>query len=168
MNVLELPYIRQTRRNHGLGHATIHVLNERIHALRMAGRSQPNGFYLYGNVATADVEWAVHEALRRLQNGEHQLAVHPGCGTNLVTSGVLSGALAFLLSVLMGRSARWYDRLPNAALGGVAGVAIGKPLGPWLQARVTTSADMRGVRVARITRRAMRSMTLHFVETEQP
>ena len=167
MSVLDLPYIRQTRRNHALEHATIHVLSERIKPLRLAGRSQPNGFYLYGDVPTDRVELAIGEAIRRMLAGEHQLAVHPGCGTNLVTSGLLSGGLAFLFSLFAGKSARWYDRLPNAALGGVAGVAMARPLGPWLQAHVTTSADMRGMQVKRITRRVMGRMTVHFVETLQ-
>ena len=38
MGLLELPYIRQTRCNHALEHATIHILSERIKPLRLAGR----------------------------------------------------------------------------------------------------------------------------------
>ena len=34
---------------------------------------------------------AVDEALRRMQAGERELAVHPGCGTNIVASGLLAG-----------------------------------------------------------------------------
>jgi len=168
MSLLELSYIRQTRRNHGLEHATIHVLSERIRNLRMAGRSQPNGFYLYGDVQTDQVESAVSDAIQRMLAGEHQLAVHPGCGTNLVTAGILSGALALVLSLFAGKSARWFDRLPNAVMGGVAGVAMARPLGPYMQAHVTTSADMRGMLIKRITRKKIGSMTLHFIETEQP
>jgi hypothetical protein len=166
MNVLDLPLVRHTRRNHGLEHATIHILSERLHGQHMAGRSQPNGFYLYGDLKTEDVQAAVSEAIRRMRGGERQLAVHPGCGTNLVATGILAGGLAFVLSMLNGRRARWYDRLPSATLGGVAGVAIGRPVGPWLQANVTTSADMSSMHVQRITRRQSGPMVSHFVETQ--
>jgi hypothetical protein len=165
MNVLDIPIISKTRRNHGLEHATIHVLSSHLRGLRVAGRSQPNGFYLYGDLKTDDVREAVDEALRRMLAGESRLAVHPGCGTNMVTAGVLAGTLAFVASALLGRRARWYDRLPNATLGGVAGVALAQPVGPWLQANVTTSADMRGVRVKRITRNQSGPLVTHFVET---
>ena len=165
MNVLELPLILQIRRNHGLEHATIHVLSERIHPLRMAGRALPNGFYLYGNLPTDEIANAVEEAIRRMQAGERHLAVHPGCGTNMVTTGLLAGGLAFAATMLTGRRARWYDRFPNAAMGGVAGVALAQPLGPWLQANVTTSADMWGMQVRRIVRNQNGLIVTHFVET---
>jgi Domain of unknown function (DUF6391) len=166
MNVLEFPLILQTRRNHGLEHATIHVLSEHVAGLRVAGRSQPNGFYLYGNLQTEDVTAAVAEALRRMQAGEHDLAVHPGCGTNLVASGLLAGGLAFAVTMLTPRRYRWYDRFPNAVLGGVIGTVLAKPLGPWLQANITTSSDMTGMRVRGITRNMMGPIVRHFVETE--
>jgi uncharacterized membrane protein YjjP (DUF1212 family) len=166
MNLLELPVISSTRRNHGLEHATIHVLSERIPSLRIVGRAQPNGFYLYGNVKTEEIAQAVSEAIRRMRAGERQLAVHPGCGTNLVASGFFSGGLAFLMSVLSGRRARWYERLPNAVMGGMAGVAIARPIGPWLQANVTTSADMHAMRVRHIVRSQSGPMITHFVETD--
>ena len=167
MNLLDLPVISHTRRNHGLEHATIHVLSEHTPSLRLAGRSQPNGFFLYGDLKTEQIAQAVDEALRRMRAGESRLAVHPGCGTNLVASGLLSGGLAFLMSLISGRRAPWYERLPNAVLGGMAGAAISKPVGPWLQVNVTTSADMSNMRVRRITRRPSGPLPTHFVETAQ-
>jgi hypothetical protein len=140
-------------------------LSERIPNLRIVGRAQPNGFYLYGKVKTEEVAQAANEAIRRMRAGEHHLAVHPGCGTNLVASGLLSGGLAFLLSLFSGRRARWYERLPNAVMGGMAGVAIARPVGPWLQANVTTSADMHAMRVRHIVRSQAGQMITHFVET---
>ena len=156
----------QTRQNHGLEHATIHVLSEHVANLRVAGRSQSNGFYLYGNLRTEDVTAAVDEALRRMQAGERRLAVHPGCGTNLVTSGLLAGGLAFATTILSSRRSRGVDRFANAVLAGVVGTALAKPLGPWLQENVTTSGDMTGMRVRTITRRLMGPVISHFVETE--
>jgi hypothetical protein len=51
-------------------------------------------------------------------------------------------------------------------MGGMAGVAIAKPVGPWLQANVTTSADMRAMRVRHIVRSQSGPMITHFVETD--
>ena len=91
--------IRRVRRNHGLEHATIHVLSRKVKNLSMAGRSTVTGFYLYGNVTTEEVESAVREALQRMRNGEHGLAIHPNCGTGLVTAGLLTS-----LATLVGTS----------------------------------------------------------------
>ncbi len=88
--ILNLPIIRRVRRNHGLEHATIHMLSRKVKNLSMAGRSTLTGFYLYGNVSTREVEDAVSEALQRMRDGEHGLAIHPNCGTGLVTAGILT------------------------------------------------------------------------------
>ena len=50
---------------------------------------------LLGDVPTEQVESAVREALQRLKAGERGLAVHPNCGTNLATTGLLATSLAF-------------------------------------------------------------------------
>src|SRR5258708_2210378 len=91
---LEFPFVRRTRRNHGLEHATIHVLSRRIKILRMSGRSTDSGFFIFGEVATEQIESAVRDALRRMQGGEHSLAVHPNCGTNYVTGGAMTKMVA--------------------------------------------------------------------------
>lgn len=52
--VLNFPYIRRTRRNHGLEHATITVLTPR--GYRLSGRSDDHGFVLLGEVPVEAVE----------------------------------------------------------------------------------------------------------------
>lgn len=94
MNQFNLPLVMKVRRNHGLEHATIHVLGERTGFRSVAGYSTPAGFFLIGNFTAGEITLAVEDALRRLRNGEKHLAVHPGCGTNYVTSGLLAGTLA--------------------------------------------------------------------------
>jgi hypothetical protein len=69
----------RVRRNHGLEHATLHVLAEHLPRVNLAGHSDPNGFWIVGDVSTEDVIDAAAEALRRLKEGEHELAVHPVC-----------------------------------------------------------------------------------------
>ena len=92
--ILNLPIIRRIRRNHGLEHATIHILTNQVKGVRLAGRSSDSGFVVFGDVPTEALESAVHEALRRMRNGEHRLAIHPNCGTNLVTAGGLTTLVA--------------------------------------------------------------------------
>src|SRR5260221_12742627 len=90
---MSLYFVRWTRRNHGLEHATVHVLSSRIKNLSIAGRSDHTGFYLCGQVSTSDVESAAAEALQRMRNGEDELAVHPNCGTGWgPTGGMARGA----------------------------------------------------------------------------
>src|SRR5258706_10996068 len=93
---MNIDIVRPTRRNHGLEHATVHVLSSRIKNLSIAGRSDGSGFWLMGDVSTEQVESAAAEALKRMQNGEHELAVHPNCGTGLVTTGIMASMAGFL------------------------------------------------------------------------
>ena len=104
--------------------------------------------------------------MKRMKAGDSQLAVHPGCGTNMVTAGLLAGSIAFVASLIGGKKVRWYDRFPNAAIGGVLGVVAAQPIGPWLQANVTTSADMHGMHVRKIARSQTSRVLIHFVETQ--
>lgn len=161
-------WLRRVRQNHGLEHATIHVLEERTPRLRAGGRATERGFYVLSEVADASaVRAAAEEALRRLRAGEHALAVHPRCGTNLVATSVLGGALALLGALAAGRRAPWYVQLPNAVLGAMVGALLAQSsVGPWLQANVTTTADVSDVRVRSVRSRQIDDLTLHFVETE--
>lgn len=159
--------IERIRRNHALEHATLHMLEAQEPNLRAGGRATAQGFYLYGALPDeATVCAAANEAIRRLSAGQHDLAIHPRCGTNLVTAGILSGALALLGVVAGGRRAPWYVQLPNAILGAMIGAFLAQPLGPWMQARVTTSANVNGARIAGIRRGRLGNMTTHFVETD--
>ena len=84
--------INRIRRNHGLEHATIHVLSEGHKRFSAQGNSDHRGFHLniYGDVTEEEVAAAVAEAHRRLRAGERHLAVHPNCGTVLVTTAMLA------------------------------------------------------------------------------
>jgi len=159
--------IERIRRNHALEHATLHVLESQQPNLRAGGRATARGFYLYGDLPDeATVRAAADQAIRRLQAGQRDLAVHPRCGTNVVAAGILSGALALLGIIAGGRRAPWYVQLPNAILGAMVGALVAQPLGYWLQANVTTSAAVRGARVRDIRSRQAGHMAAHFVETD--
>jgi hypothetical protein len=163
MNLLNLPLIARVRRNHALEHATIHVLTQEHRPLSVVGRSTPSGFYLYGNLTTEMVIEAAQEALARLRAGEHSLAIHPNCGTNLVTAGSMAGLATF--AVLGSSKKRRLDILPSALLAATAALLLAQPVGPWLQARVTTLPEVGDLTVRGVRREERRNLVLHFVET---
>jgi hypothetical protein len=160
------PFSR-VRRNHALEHATLAVLAEKNPRLRMAGYSDPRGFWLVGEIETDQVREGVHQALNRLRGGEHNLAIHPHCGTNLVTAGFLAGAFAWLGMLGAGRSARdRFERLPLVISLVTLGMMVAQPLGPKVQERVTTSADPEDMQVTSIERVNRRGdVPLHRVLT---
>ena len=64
-------WIDAVRRNHGLEHATVAVLLAKHGPMRVAGRASADGFFLLGSVSEEQVDAAAHEALARMQAGEH-------------------------------------------------------------------------------------------------
>lgn len=157
--------IKKIRRNHAAEHATIHILASWVPNLRVAGRADTRGFWLYGDVPTDVVRSAANEALARLQAGEAHLAVHPRCGTNLAVAGVLAGLSSLL--VTSGRSRSPLSRLPHMLLATTLAVLAAQPLGPVVQERVTTSPDLQGVRVKDVIRQSAGGMTVHRVLLEE-
>jgi len=147
---LNLPLILETRRNHALEHATLHMLAHNHRGKNMAGHSNPTGFFLFGDFEIEEIKSAATEAFNRLKAGERELAVHPGCGTNLVAAAILPATFAW--APLRGvKSTFWRIWLiPIAILFAVFGYFLSKPLGPWLQANVTTQADLGNLQIVDI------------------
>ena len=154
-SILDAPLVFETRRNHGLEHATLHILSEKFPGRNMAGHSNPTGFVVFGDVPLEDVAKAATEALARLQGGERRLAIqysafvneafstiHPGCGTNYLVAGAIGGTLAWLsiVGARTGRERR--QRLLPAILMATFGFLMAQPVGPLVQERITTSADL--------------------------
>jgi len=150
-SILSHPLVSRIRRNHGLEHATLHVLAQRHPRRSLAGHSDAGGFWLIGDVSTEEVQSAVGEALRRLKAGEQNLAVHPNCGTNLVTAGLLAGTAAFMAMFGAGRRFRdKLERLPLAASMATFALILAQPMGYLLQERFTTSGQPELLEVAAI------------------
>lgn len=171
--ILNLPFIRRVRRNHGLEHATIHLLSRKVKNLSMAGRSTMAGFYLYGNVPTSEVETAANEALLRMRNGEHGLAIHPNCGTGLVTAGVLTSVATLAGTVGMKRGLlERLTRLPTVIMLSTMSLILAQPLGLALQQHFTTLGDVGSLEIVEINRFEMpipmggQRLTVHFVRTK--
>ncbi len=146
MNILETYPFSIIRRNHGIEHATVHVLTERNPEIRLVGRADTEGFNIYGDVDTQELEQAAQEALRRLQSGQGHLAVHPRCGTQIVVGGLLAGVAAF---VSMGRRPR-LSKLPEVVLATTIAAFLSPQLGLVVQEKITTSPDAHGARLAGI------------------
>jgi len=144
--ILDLPYILETRRNHALEHATLHML-ARTHTGSMAGHSNPTGYFLLGNFSTQDIWAAATEALERLRDGESGLAVHAGCGTNMATTALLAATLAWI--PLRGKKSTLVRLLliPFALILATLGYKLSRPLGSWLQKYITTEADMARMQI---------------------
>jgi hypothetical protein len=163
--LLTVPLIDRTRRNHGLEHATITLLSQRQRGLSMVGRSTPNGFYLYGDITTEALTEAVHQALQRMKGGERDLAVHPNCGTNFVTAGCVA-ALAGFFGFLGANTWRArLERLPTVMVLMTVALIFAQPLGLAVQRDITTSGDMREMEIVGIERRPQGGVMMHFVAT---
>ena len=152
--------LSRIRRNHGLEHATIHVLSEKHKNFSAQGHSNHTGFNLniYGNLTEADIVAAVEEAYGRMQKGEHHLAVHPNCGTVLVTTATMTTLAAqTMLTIEQKRQrqdklspATLFNALPSAILAVLVALIVSKPLGIFLQARYTVEGDLGDMKLVSI------------------
>jgi len=157
--------LARIRRHHALEHGTIRVLNRRLPNVRLAGWSVPKGFYIYGDVTAAQLAAAITEALGRFSRGERGLAVHPHCGTNLVTAGLLVGLTSFL-SMLPGDQRARRTRLPLVLLLSTVALMIARPLGLAVQRHVTTEANLDSVASVSIDTYQLRQIPLYRVHLE--
>jgi hypothetical protein len=164
--LLEIPFFSRVRRNHGLEHATLHVLADRHPGQSMAGHSDFAGFWIVGDLEIEDVQTAVDEALARLNAGENKLAIHENCGTNFATAGVLAGGAAFIAMTGAGKGLRdKLERLPLAMTLATVALILAQPLGLAVQENVTTSGRTRGMRVVKITAHTGRVKAHRIVTT---
>ena len=167
--ILMFPFILRTRRNHGLEHATIHILGKQNYSL--SGRSNDVGFVIFGEVPTEKVELAVQEALQRMKNGERKLALHPNCGTNLVTTGFLATIVAWL-GFSGGNRRNGWDRFPMVMVLMMGVFLFSMPLGMNLQKYFTTEGDLGDLEMVSVTRDTMnipfarRKVVVHRVMTQ--
>ncbi len=158
----------RVRRNHALEHATLHVLGKRNPRLHLIGNSDLRGFWVLGCVDTQELQQAVDEAVARLKTGERNLAVHHNCGTNFAVSGVLASLVAWLGLLGTGDSLRRkLERLPLLMALVTLTLILAQPLGPLMQARLTTQPDLGNLKVVTITRYLRHGVAMHRIETRQ-
>jgi uncharacterized protein YqhQ len=162
---LETPVISRIRRNHGLEHATIHVLSKEIPGVSMAGHSDVGGFWLIGNLSTEQVRKGVETALQRMQNGEHKLAVHPNCGTNFVTSGAFAGVAAAAVMLGARKLTERLARIPLAIAFATLALMLAQPFGFIVQERVTTSGVPGDLEIVEIVPSRRGNLKAHRIIT---
>lgn len=165
-SLLDFFPISRTRRNHGLEHATMKILNTKFPNLSLGGMSSPHGFTIVGDVTAEDVAEAAIEALKRLRAGEVELAVHPNCGTNFAVPGLFAGLAAWLSTIGSGKSFKSkLERLPLAIVLATTALVMTQPLGPKVQKRFTTTGDPQGLELERVETTIRAGMKLNHVTT---
>jgi len=164
--LLKIGPVARIRRNHALEHATLQVLKQKFPALQAAGYSDTMGFWIAGQVSTQDLQQAVDEAYARLVNGEHNLAIHPNCGTNFAVSGLLAGLAAWLGMLGTNDSRSRVNRLPLVVSLVTMVLIFSQPLGPKVQ-QFTTDPIPAQLKVTAIYYNEKPGMPLHRVVTRQ-
>jgi hypothetical protein len=162
--VLDFFPISRVRRNHALEHATLQVLGQKRPHTPMAGYSDWGGITILGNVSTEELQEAVEEARTRLVAGEHGLAIHAHCGTNFATSGLVAGSVAWLVMLGEGGEKR-AKRLPLVVSLVTIALILSLPLGPLVQRRITTDAQIGELEVTQIMMHHRGNMILHRILT---
>jgi hypothetical protein len=158
----DVNFFTPIRWNHAIEHATIHILSRMLPYSSMAGRSNRRGFYIYGDLPTETLRDAVQESIDRLLAGEHQLAIHPNCGTNMVSSAVLAAGATMLATT--GTKRRGLpEQIPAGIMGALIGVVLGQVVGLRLQAKVTTGTGFKRARILEIQRKQVGKRVYHWI-----
>jgi len=160
------PPLLNIRRNHALEHATIHLLSQQYPNRSFIGRSDSRGFYIYGQVQTDILTGLIEQGLQRLRRGERSLAIHPNCGTNLVTSGLLAGGAAYMAFSGSEHEGwrRRLERFPLVILSTIVALIIAQPLGRSAQEHLTTEGNPGTLYVTNVER-FQSSGTVHRIRT---
>jgi ABC-type uncharacterized transport system permease subunit len=104
--------------------------------------------------------------MAHLRAGEHNLALHPNCGTNFVTAGTLAGLAGALAMMGSGRRLQAkLARLPFAVTLATLALIASQPLGMLLQAHVTTKGDLGSLEITSITHNIQGRLSVHRVQT---
>jgi len=165
-SILDLQPISRIRRNHGLEHATIHMLSKKFPTESFAGMSTPFGFTIVGNVTSEDVAEAAIEALKKLRAGQSELAMHQNCGTNYAIAGMMAGLGAWLGMIVAGRSTKKkLERLPLMMTLAMVSLVATRSLGPYIQKNITTTGHPDGLELAKVETSVRGGLRMHRVIT---
>ncbi len=151
--MIRIVFDQRRRRNHALEHATVHVLEQRYSAnLPIGGFAEPDGFFIQGAVNPQLILSAAKEGLKRLQAGESKLALHPRCGTMIVSGQLIASFTFFAMLIGMGNTNNitFFTVLFAMFIAIMAARALAQPIGIILQRLLTTSIDVQGLHIDRI------------------
>lgn len=145
--------IDRTRRNHALEHATIHILAKRNPGKSFGGYSTFNNVYIQGNVEIEEIAASLKEAYEKLNMGQKKLAIHPNCGTNFAISGSIAGLVAGLSMIGVGSKTKdRLNRLSWAMMFATIALIVSRPLGPIVQEKYTTNANLGNMEIVHIAK----------------
>ncbi|MGB0386817.1 MAG: DUF6391 domain-containing protein [Ardenticatenaceae bacterium] len=156
-NLITLPFKifgtifdKRRRRNHALEHATVHILEQRYSAnLPIGAFAEPDGFFIQGALQPQLVLNAAKEGLQRLQAGETQLALHPRCGT-MIVSGLFISPITFFGMLIGMNDFGFFSVLFAMFVAIIAARVLAQPVGLLLQRTITTSTDVQGLYIDRL------------------
>ncbi len=157
--------IAHIRKNHAMEHATIHLLTRAMPHVSIAGYSFIKGYWIIGKAELQDVQKAAELALARMKNGEHSLAIHPGCGTNIAVTGLCTAAAAMLTTLGRSDDESKLERFSAFTTAGMIGALAGRPLGPKVQKNITTDANVNDLSIVSISCSSIHGTPAFFVQT---
>ena len=148
--ILDLPLILETRRNHAVEHATLHILADKYKNQNMAGHSNPGGVFPLRKLRQTGYSICRNRSDESSPCGRKRAGCPPGLRDKPGDHRVSAGAVC--LAPFRGvRSTPWRIVLIPLALSfAVLGFFLSRPVGTWLQAHVTTEADLGNMRVVDI------------------
>ena len=163
--IAPLEAVAHIRKNHAMEHATIHLLSNSMPNATFSGYSFIKGCWILGKAELQDVQKAAEMALARLKNGEKKLAIHPNCGTNVAVIGLCTAAAAMLTTLGENDDDDGLTRFSAMSAAGMIGALAGKPLGPKVQEKITTDADVRNLSIVSINCSSLHGTPLFFIQT---
>ncbi|MGM0419399.1 MAG: DUF6391 domain-containing protein [Bacillota bacterium] len=154
------------RKNHGLEHATINILEERYNYQGLAGYADENGFYIIGADDVFRVEVAAQEGRDRLIQGESELTIHERCGTTLTAANLISAVILIFLLFWTGYFTLW-----TILIAMLVANFTGPLLGDILQRNITTSAQVQNMKIIgadfTLSRRVFQPTQRIYVKTRE-
>ena len=130
------------RKNHGLEHATINILEKEFGYNDLAGYAEENGFYIMGVRNPDFVEEAAKKGLDLLKNNNDDLVIHKRCGTSMTVANFISAIIFLFLLFSSG-----HFSILSMIIAIVIANLIGPYLGQIVQKNFTTSSDVNEMEI---------------------
>lgn len=142
MQLIKTFFNKKVRRNHALEHATIGILEKVTGYTHFEGMAYENGFTVRGVVRPELVLACAREALGELLKGNHDLAIHPKCGTTILVINTFSSIVFIAILIFTGNLGLW-----SVILALTLGHLVGPLTGKLVQRHITTSVDMEDLEI---------------------
>lgn len=130
------------RKNHGLEHATVNVLEGKYGYRNLAGYAENNGYYIIGVDNIHLVEEAAREGLALMKRGNSELAIHNKCGTSITMANFVSALIFLFLFIATGNFS-----IINMLLAVLVANLLGPFIGKYVQRYFTTSAEVHEMEI---------------------